>query len=179
MLYSKTARYSIQSMMFIAANNTGKNILVRDVAVSLGLPPSFLSKILQTLSRYGFLNSVKGPHGGFSLSDKGAAATLLQIIEIIDGPMDFDMCIMGSTACDEKNPCPLHNPWKRIREDIRLLLSKRTILKLATEMSDKYKPILLAGDMPAAAKRKKTGKTTTAPSKAPMRSKSGGKSKRR
>ncbi|MBL0175536.1 MAG: Rrf2 family transcriptional regulator [Ignavibacteria bacterium] len=158
MLYQKTAQYSIQSMLFIAANQTESNILVRDIARELDLPASFLSKILQSLSRYGFLNSVKGPRGGFSLSEKGAASTIQQLVEVIEGPMDFDMCIAGFNPCNAENACPLHDSWKRIREDIRDLVGKKSIMKLAHDLPAKYKPMILgtaAAEKPKAGRQKK------------------------
>jgi Rrf2 family transcriptional regulator, iron-sulfur cluster assembly transcription factor len=145
-LYSKTAQYSIQSMLFIAANNTGQNILVRDVAKELGLPSSFLSKILQTLSRYGFLHSVKGPKGGFSLSEKGAESTIAELVAVVDGPMNFDMCLAGFSPCSEENACPFHHEWSRIREEIRELVNSKAIIDLAEEMPVRYRT-LLAGQM--------------------------------
>jgi Rrf2 family protein len=162
-LYSKTAQYSIQSMLFIAANQTDSNILVRDIAKELSLPASFLSKILQSLSRYGFLNSVKGPRGGFSLSERGAAATIQQLVEVIDGPMDFDMCIAGFSPCNTENACPLHDQWKRIREDIRDLVGKKSITKLAVDLPAKYKPMLLGT---AAPEKGKSGRPKKAVAKA-------------
>ena len=173
MLYSKTAQYSIQSMLFIAANNSDQNILVRDVAKELGLPSSFLSKILQTLSRYGFLNSVKGPKGGFSLSEKGAGSTIAELVAVVDGPMNFDMCLAGFSPCNEENACPFHQEWKRIREEIREVVNSRSIYELAQEMPIRYRT-LLAGETPTKAKKtdkkaatkkaakKKTAKKTTA-----------------
>ncbi len=150
MLYSKTAQYSIQSMLYIAANHSESNILVRDVARELGLPASFLSKILQTLSRYGFLNSVKGPRGGFSMSEKGAESTIAQLVEVIDGPMDFEMCIAGFVPCNSENACPLHESWKRIREEIRELVNRKSIMTLAKEMPHKYRTVLGLPAVPAA-----------------------------
>ena len=147
-LYSKTAQYSILSMLFIAANQTNANILVRDIAKELSLPASFLSKILQSLSRYGFLNSVKGPRGGFSLSERGAAATIQQLVEVVDGPMDFDMCIAGFSPCTSENACPLHDQWKRVREDIRDVVGKKSITKLAVDLPAKYKTLLLGTAVP-------------------------------
>jgi Rrf2 family transcriptional regulator, iron-sulfur cluster assembly transcription factor len=161
-LYSKTARYSLQAMLFIAANHTGKNLLVRDIAKQLELPASFLSKILQTLSRFGFLTSIKGPRGGFALSEKGAAANIAQIVEISEGPIDFDMCLAGFVPCDETNPCPMHNQWKRIREDIRDLVTKKSIMKLAAEMPNKYRGLLL-GEMPEKAKAARGRKPAARP----------------
>lgn len=142
MLYLKTARYSLQAMLFIAANQSGQNLLVRDIAKQLNLPASFLSKILQTLSRFGFLTSIKGPRGGFALSEKGAAATISQIVEVTEGPIDFEMCLAGFPWCSDKEPCPMHNQWVRIREDIRDLVTKKSILKLSQDMPARYRGIL-------------------------------------
>jgi Rrf2 family protein len=136
-------------MLFIAANNSDQNILVRDVAKELGLPSSFLSKILQTLSRYGFLNSVKGPKGGFSLSEKGATSSIAELVAVVDGPMNFDMCLAGFSPCSEENACPFHVEWKRIREEIREVVNSRNIFELAKEMPIRYRT-LLAG-LPAKA----------------------------
>lgn len=171
MLYSKTAQYSIQSMLFIAANNSDQNILVRDVAKELGLPSSFLSKILQTLSRYGFLNSVKGPKGGFSLSEKGAGSTIAELVSVVDGPMNFDMCLAGFSPCSEENACPFHYEWKRIREEIRLLVNSKSIFELAKEMPVRYRTLLLGhtADKPAKAARKAPAKKPAA--KAPVKKK--------
>ena len=167
MLYSKTAQYSIQSMLFIAANNSEQNILVRDVAKELGLPASFLSKILQTLSRYGFLNSVKGPKGGFSLSEKGADSTIAELVAVVDGPMNFDMCLAGFSPCSEENACPFHHEWKRIREEIRELVNSKAILELSQEMPVRYRT-LLTGET-TAAKAKKAPAKKAAAKKAPAK----------
>lgn len=176
MLYSKTAQYSIQSMLFIAANNSDQNILVRDVAKELGLPSSFLSKILQTLSRYGFLNSVKGPKGGFSLSEKGAGSTIAELVAVVDGPMNFDMCLAGFSPCSEENACPFHEDWKRIREEIRELVNSKSIHDLAKEMPIRYRTLLAGSQPQKAAKPKKAAKKPAA--KKPAKAKTAVKKKK-
>lgn len=165
MLYSKTAQYSIQSMLFIAANNSEHNILVRDVAKELGLPSSFLSKILQTLSRYGFLNSVKGPKGGFSLSDKGANSSIAELVAVVDGPMNFDMCLAGFSPCNEENACPFHREWERIREEIRELVNSKAIHELALEMPVRYRMLLTGSTVADKQKTKKPAQKTVAKAK--------------
>lgn len=165
MLYSKTAQYSIQSMLFIAANNSEQNILVRDVAKELGLPSSFLSKILQTLSRYGFLNSVKGPKGGFSLSEKGAASSIAELVAVVDGPMNFDMCLAGFSPCSDENACPFHYQWKELREQIRLLVNSKNIEALAREMPERYRTLLLGTAKQPSAIAKKPVVKKVAPKK--------------
>ncbi len=143
MLYSKTAQYSIQAILYIATNQEeGQNILVKDIAQDLELPASFLSKILQTLSKQGFLKSTKGPTGGFAMSDKGREATLDDIVHVIDGEFDYEQCILGFKPCEDDTACPMHNEWKRIREEIKTLVKKKTIEQLAYEMSPEARALL-------------------------------------
>jgi Rrf2 family protein len=160
-------------MLFIAANNSEQNILVRDVAKELGLPSSFLSKILQTLSRYGFLNSVKGPKGGFSLSEKGAASSIAELVAVVDGPMNFDMCLAGFSPCSEENACPFHEEWKRIREEIRELVNSKNIFELAKEMPIRYRTLLtgVAAEAPAKKKAAKKAPAKKAAKKAATKKK--------
>lgn len=142
MIYSKTAQYSLQALLFVAANHQdGKNLLVRDIARELQLPASFLSKILQTLSRFGFLTSVKGPRGGFAISEKGANASVFDVIAVIDGPMDFESCLSGFSPCSDENACPFHATWKRIRSEIQELVTTRSIMELSIELPDVYKTL--------------------------------------
>ena len=45
----------------------GESAMKKNIAADSGIPAHFLAKILQDLARYGFLESNKGPRGGFRL----------------------------------------------------------------------------------------------------------------
>jgi Rrf2 family iron-sulfur cluster assembly transcriptional regulator len=51
----------------------------------LDLPQHFLGKILQELVPLRIISSMKGPGGGFYLTNENKKASLLEIIEAIDG----------------------------------------------------------------------------------------------
>jgi len=53
------------------------------------------------------------------------------------------MCIAGFSPCSSENACPLHDSWKVIREEIKYLVSTKSIEELAIEMPIKYKVMLL------------------------------------
>lgn len=55
------------------------------LAAAFDLPPHYLNKFLQTLSRAGVLTSTAGPRGGFRLARRPEQITLLDVVEAIQG----------------------------------------------------------------------------------------------
>lgn len=102
---------------------SGKNIGVKEIADSLHVPQQFLAKILQQLSRHNLISSVKGPNGGFFLSEENANVSLLDIVECIDGKGALTSCILGMPTCSTLHPCPLHHHFYNSREGLKATLS--------------------------------------------------------
>jgi Rrf2 family protein len=75
----------------------------RSLAGELGGSVAHLSKVLQRLQRAGILASVRGPAGGFRLARPPADVTLLQVYELIEGPLEIRDCLL-----DTPMRCPGH-----------------------------------------------------------------------
>jgi Rrf2 family transcriptional regulator, iron-sulfur cluster assembly transcription factor len=134
-MLSNSSRYGIRAVVYLASQpqpvtKTG----IKQISKDLSLPTPFLAKILQQLTKHKILSSLKGPHGGFSLLKDPMHITLLDIVNIIDGPETFTNCIMhsGSCKCVEADirSCPVHDDYSKIRSDIISLFSSKTIYDL-------------------------------------------------
>jgi DNA-binding IscR family transcriptional regulator len=79
---------------------------------------------------------VKGPSGGFEISDKDLdKIKLISIVEAIDGSQVFNGCGLGLKQCDATKPCPVHDKFKSIRDNLKQMLSTTNIRELATDLS--------------------------------------------
>jgi len=58
-----------------------------------------LSKVLQILVKQGYLKSVRGPKGGFTLTQSPKDISLLEIFEIFEGKISNDYCAGHSKDC--------------------------------------------------------------------------------
>ncbi len=127
-MFSKTCEYAIKALIFIAqkADNERK-VGIRDVAEGIDSPEHFIAKILQTLSKRGFVNSSKGPNGGFYMDENTLEVTLADVVKEIDGDKILYGCGIGLKQCSETHPCPIHNDFKIIREQIVEMLEKSKI----------------------------------------------------
>lgn len=127
-VFSKTCEYAIRAVFYIAHKSVaGSRIGIKDIAAGIDSPELYLAKILQDLSRKGIISSAKGPNGGFYISEASLARPLSDIVEAIDGNGLFYGCALGLKQCSEVNPCPLHNQFKSIRDQIHILLNQTTI----------------------------------------------------
>lgn len=115
--------------MFLVAQRSqeGKFVGIKEVVEGLDAPQHFIAKILQDLTKRGFLTSAKGPNGGFLVNDEQRQTTLLDIVYALDGDKIITSCCLGLKDCSEKNPCPVHNEYKVIRKKIHNLLTTTTV----------------------------------------------------
>ncbi|PRA94096.1 transcriptional regulator [Chryseobacterium sp. MYb7] len=135
--FSKTCEYAIRAVLYIASQSQeGKRVGIKEIAENINSPEYFLGKILQRLSRAGIILSVKGPNGGFYLDANGLNRPIADIVITLEGDEIFTGCGMGLSYCSESNPCPLHNEFKKIRNQITFMLHKSTIGAFNKELLD-------------------------------------------
>jgi Rrf2 family iron-sulfur cluster assembly transcriptional regulator len=134
-MFSKSCKYAIRAVLFLAIHaDPDHKIGVKEIAEALDVPKHFLAKILQQLSRYNLITSVKGPSGGFYLSEENRQASLRSVIECIDGPEVFTSCILGLQVCSSEHPCPLHTQAYIYREGLLRLVDGKTIDQLSKQV---------------------------------------------
>lgn len=127
-MFSKTCEYAIRALIYIAQQSKdGLKVSIKDIALGIDSPEHFIAKILQQLSRKGFVKSVKGPNGGFYMEADELKINLATIVREIDGDRLFTGCGLGLKACSELHPCPIHNDFKVIKEKLMIMLESSQI----------------------------------------------------
>jgi Rrf2 family transcriptional regulator, iron-sulfur cluster assembly transcription factor len=132
-MFSKTCEYGIRATIFIASqSHQGHRTGLKDIAKKIDSPEAFTAKILQILSRDNIINSIKGVGGGFEIpKEKMKEIKLAQIVSALDGDRVFTGCGLGLTNCSEDHPCPLHEKFKSIRNDLAFMLENTNLEELA------------------------------------------------
>lgn len=134
-MLSKTCEYAVRAVIYIAQQTKdGNRVGIKDVAKGIDSPEYFIAKILQEMVRKNLLQSTKGPNGGFHLDEKYMKNSLAVIVRHFDGDKIFSGCALGLKRCSEKNPCPLHQQFKEIRNTLKHLLETTTINQLVEKL---------------------------------------------
>lgn len=135
---SKTAVYGIRAAVFIAnESSNGKRTRVSTISEGIDAPMHFTAKIVQQLAKNKILNSVKGPNGGFIMTDEQRKKnTIKTIVEALDGDELYHSCGLGLQDCQDKNPCPIHEIYGDLRKRIIEIHTKNTIDELAQKLDN-------------------------------------------
>ena len=143
-MLSNASQYAIRSMLYLAMySNDEQKIGVKKMADALETPKPFLAKLLQKLSRDELVTSLKGPTGGFYLTDQNLEKSVWDVINCIDGTEKFDQCFLGLSKCSDKNPCPVHFTVVPFRNKILKDFKDKTIKKFVEEIVKKGRHISL------------------------------------
>ncbi len=141
MVFTKGTEYAFKALVFMARHPDQEFFGVKELSQELNVSSSYLAKILQKLVRENYLRSVTGPGGGFGLNDKARKSTMLKILESIEDKGFLQRCILGTSPCRDKNPCPFHHIWKENREAMAARLSQLTIY----DVSESSWPVMKTG----------------------------------
>ena len=137
-MFSKACEYAIRAAIYITDQSIkDRRISLKDIAKQIDSPEAFTAKILQQLAKNNIINSVKGPNGGFIIEKENMSKIFLsQIISAIDGDQIYKGCGLGLKKCSASKPCPLHEKFKTIRDNLKKTLENTTVLELSLGLSD-------------------------------------------
>lgn len=131
MLLSQTAEYAIRAMSAIATLPPGNLVRAGDLGESTGIPSSYLSKVLRRLVLAGLLVSQKGKNGGFALSRPAGRIQFMEILSAVNAFPAEGHCAFGWGLCEELKPCPLHGPWRRLKDRVQDWANNTTLAEVA------------------------------------------------
>jgi len=138
-MFSESAKYAIQAMIYLAENQKDGLILVSQISEDYDIPKFYLSKLIQTLSKNNLLKSSRGRRGGIKLSKPAKDIRIIDIVHIIDGlPPENEMCLFGLDICSDSVPCPVHDVWKKMKQEINDKLMNQNLEFLAKEINRKH-----------------------------------------
>lgn|GEM_PF-218163 len=131
---TRGADYAVRIMMYLSSLPENERVLLPVLAEAASAPPSFLSKVLQALTRAGLVSSRRGQLGGFEILPQGRAASVLEVVEAIDGPIRLNVCLMQAGECSRKQWCPAHPVWQRAQEAMAEVLRGAKVSDLAKHL---------------------------------------------
>lgn len=131
-MFSKSCEYGIRASTYIALKSLeGKRASLKDIARETDSPVAFTAKILQQLSKNKIIDSVQGAMGGFEIvKSKINHIKLSEIVYAIDGDNVYMGCGLGLEKCNANKPCPVHDKFVAIRNDLREMLENTSLFEM-------------------------------------------------
>lgn len=121
---SEAASIALHGMILIGRSKDQLNVAT--IAEATNASRHHVAKVLQRLVKDNFLDSHRGPSGGFSLKKDPAEISLLMIYEAIEGRIEVTECPLDKPICPF-GKCIMQNTTKVMTQDFKDYLEKQTL----------------------------------------------------
>ncbi len=117
-----TQRADLAVRALVALADAPARLKSTELADTLGTTAGFVPQVMGPLVRAGWVRSVPGPTGGYELVGDLDTLSVLEVVELIEGPTETGRCVVAERMCDASEPCVLHVAWARARAELRTSL---------------------------------------------------------
>jgi Rrf2 family protein len=104
---SLTAEYALRAVSYLAVEHDQPRT-VHQIAEATQVPPDYLSKVLQELSKLGLVRSQRGLYGGFTLVREPLELTVLEVVRAVSPLHRIEDCPLHRDGHGPGRLCPLH-----------------------------------------------------------------------
>jgi len=135
MQITRQADYAVRAVLYLAQQPRDTRSSTAQIARDQAIPPTFLAKIVAQLSVAGILQATRGARGGVQLARPPEAISLLEIVEVIDGPLYLNDCVANAATCPHGAYCTVHQVWCEAQADLVKRLGQTHFGQLAQPLA--------------------------------------------
>jgi Rrf2 family protein len=125
-MLSSRAKYATRALLELSLNYEEGPLRLSVIAERQHIPPLFLQQIMGSLKLGGFVNTQKGPGGGFLLAHEPGQIMLGDVVRAMDGPLALLSCVSvtrhGECGCPDPEVCGLRLAFKKARDSMAGIL---------------------------------------------------------
>lgn len=121
---TEAASIALHGMIIVAKAQKMSNVM--QIAELTGSSRHHVAKIFQRLVKDNYLDSHRGPTGGFTLKKDPKSITLLEIYESIEGKVDVTECPLDKSICPF-GKCIMDNVTRKMTMDFKKHLESHTL----------------------------------------------------
>jgi Rrf2 family protein len=124
--FSEAAFIALHGMVIIAKSDDMVNVI--QISDQLNSSKHHVAKVMQRLVKDGYLNSHRGPTGGFTMRKKPENINLLEVYESIEGKIEIEDCPLDNPICPFSR-CIFNKVTRKMTEDFVEYMQGETLDK--------------------------------------------------
>ncbi|MCK9171371.1 MAG: Rrf2 family transcriptional regulator [Treponema sp.] len=133
MKISTRGRYALRFMIDLAQHKQDAFTPLKDISDRQDISIKYLEQITSLLSKYGLLQSVRGPQGGYKLVREPGQYTVGEILRITEGDLAPVACLEPNAAkCERSQSCPTLKLWEGLEKTVNDYLNGITLDQLTS-----------------------------------------------
>jgi len=122
--------YAVRLVVHLAKHYGNGPISTRAAATEEHVPYQLACKLMQKLNNAKLVTSCMGPKGGFVLGAEPSKISLLDVVEVIQGPINMNRCLLGEDICPRQTTCAVRGKLANLQKNINSSLAAITLDEL-------------------------------------------------
>jgi len=100
--------YALRAMVYLSECYDKRLVSARELSREGNFSYQLGCKLLQKLHKAKLVRSGMGPKGGFALSREPSKITLMEIINVLQGGIRLNKCLVGGDGCEFEPECKIN-----------------------------------------------------------------------
>jgi len=136
---STKGRYGVRLMLDLALHAGDGPVALKDIAARQDISEKYLSNLIPLLKNAGFVHSVRGSQGGYTLARPPRELTLKDILLVLEGSMCLVECAEKPLLCQRSEDCLMRDVWCEVTGKMFEALESYTLEALTERQKLKTK----------------------------------------
>jgi Rrf2 family protein len=128
---SRQTDYACRVILHLAMLPPGERATTQDIARRRLIPRALVRRVITQLANAQLILTTRGSNGGLSLARPSKEISLLDVVQVMEGPLALNACAVNPEACPLMQVCSVHEVWVKTRAALVAELSQATFDKLA------------------------------------------------
>ena len=140
MKISTRGRYALRLMLDLALADPEEYCSVKSIAARQQISEKYMEQIISQLVKAGFVRSVRGAQGGYSLTKTPEEISVGDIIRVMEGPIAPVDCLLSGKEdnkyCTKACTCVTRGVWAKVGDSITQVLDSITLQDLCNQVEN-------------------------------------------
>jgi Rrf2 family protein len=144
---NRKLEYALMALKYMSQKIPGELTSAKEVSDSFHTPFDATARVMQQMAQKdnGLLRAEYGANGGYQISKDLSRVSILNLIEMIEGPTALVKCVNGESGCDIKNTCNIVSPLQQLNDRLNDFYQGLSLKELLLEKSNSAKKAELHG----------------------------------
>ena len=136
---STRTRYGLRATLELALQYNKGPLQIKTIAHRQDISIKYLEQIIAILKSSDFVESVRGPHGGYLLAKNPEEITLYDLFRVLEGPGATVECLENKNHCSRQSRCVARQAWAKLQQAIDDVLKSLTLQELVNKTKERGK----------------------------------------
>lgn len=130
---NRKLEYALMALKHMTQKIPGELTSAKEVSDTFRTPFDATARVMQQMSQKGLLRVEHGAFGGYQITKDLSKVTMLQLLEIVEGPTVMVKCMDKENPCEIQGTCNIVSPIHHLQHRLNEFYNNITLKELLVE----------------------------------------------